>query len=80
MNFDAVSEIHVTEAYGRSYNELHEARTAWHKNLTFRIVAFVSEKPTPRRMYIDSTDAVKYAPNATITWVDRYGHELGVLA
>jgi len=33
------TEIHVIEAYGRSYNELHEARTAWHNNLDFRVVA-----------------------------------------
>jgi hypothetical protein len=65
-DFLLTKEIHVVEAYGRSYNELHEARTAWHNNRSGR--------------YINRSDAERYSPNATITWVDRYGHELGVLA
>lgn len=77
-DFLLTKEIHVVEAYGRSYNELHEARTAWHSNLDFRIVAVFP--PLRSGRYINRSDAERYSPNATITWVDRYGHELGVLA
>jgi len=72
------TEIHVIEAYGRSYNELHEARTAWHNNLDFRVVAVFP--PLRSGRHINRSDAINFSPNATITWVDRYGHELGVLA
>lgn len=78
MNFEATTEIHVTEAYGRSCNELHEAQTVWHNNLDFRIVAVFP--PLRSGRYINRTDAIKFSPNATIVWVDRHGRELGVLA